>query len=244
MIFRIVVWNCAMSLDAKYEALLALGPDLAVIPECSEPDILRRRAPGFTFRDVEWTGQRSSKGLGVFAFGAFSLRRHPSWDRTRHIMLPIEVRGPVDLNLLAVWAFNHRVPATVTPNPTTTEDAIRHYAPFLSGSLLAPPLVAGDFNASVVWDKKTNPAFANLNATLEELRMTSAYHAATEEHLGAESSPTLLWQKKAHQPFHIDYIYIPHVWRDSIRRVHVGRSEDWTRLSDHVPLLLELELNS
>ena len=46
---RIVTWNCAMKLDAKYEQLMSLRPDIAVIPECAEPDILRKKAPNFEF---------------------------------------------------------------------------------------------------------------------------------------------------------------------------------------------------
>jgi hypothetical protein len=155
-------------------------------------------------------------------------------------MIPVEVRGPVALNLLAVWAFNHRVPASVTPNPTTTEEAVKRYVPFLRA---ATPLVAGDFNASAIWDKPKNPSFASLNQTLSGLEMFSAYHAMTGEAFGAESSPTLFWQRKPHQKYHIDYAYVHRAWRERMRRLEVGTAEMWLKHSDHAPMVLEVDLS-
>src|SRR3954453_8893270 len=135
MPIRLSVWNCSMALHNKFEHLLSLKPDVAVIPECAEPDILRKKAPHFEFTDCEWSGINKDKGLGVFSFNGFTLRRHQSWDRSFHIFMPIEVRGPESLNLLALWAFNHRVKyklPSVGPNPATTVAALRYYRPFLT----------------------------------------------------------------------------------------------------------------
>ena len=40
---RLVAWNCAMALHRKFEALLSLRPDVAVIAECAEPGRLAER---------------------------------------------------------------------------------------------------------------------------------------------------------------------------------------------------------
>ncbi len=40
---RLVAWNCAMALHRKFEALLRLRPDVAVIAECAEPGRLAER---------------------------------------------------------------------------------------------------------------------------------------------------------------------------------------------------------
>src|SRR2546430_504234 len=45
---RIIAWNCNMALHKKYERLLSLRPDIAVIPECAHPDLISKRAAGFT----------------------------------------------------------------------------------------------------------------------------------------------------------------------------------------------------
>ena len=49
---RLVTWNCNMVFDRKYQALERLRPDIAVIPECANPDILRRKAPLFKPSDM------------------------------------------------------------------------------------------------------------------------------------------------------------------------------------------------
>lgn len=33
---RLVTWNCGMALHRKFEALLGLEPDIAVVCECAE----------------------------------------------------------------------------------------------------------------------------------------------------------------------------------------------------------------
>lgn len=241
MPLRIVVWNCARALDRKYERLMALRPDVAIVPECAEPDVLRRKAPGFAFNDCDWAGESPTQGLGVFTFGAHRVRRHESWERRHHIFLPVEVRGAAPVNLLAVWAFNHRVPAAVAPNPGTTLDAIRHYEPFLRS---APSVVAGDFNANVLWDQDGRYArFAEVHAELWSLGMTSAYHHNAQVALGEEPAGTLFFLKKVDRPFHIDYVYVPKQWTETgrLHGVTIGRASEWLRYSDHVPLMVDVE---
>jgi hypothetical protein len=239
---RLVVWNCAMALHAKCEHLAELRPDIAVVPECAEPAILRKKAPGFTFDDCDWAGQDKNKGLGVFSFNGHSLRRHSSWDRTYHLFLPVEVRGPTKFNLLAVWAFNHRVPATVTPNPRTTREAVTHYAPFLRSG---DGVVAGDFNASVIWDRDDGVgSFKALDATLSDLGMVSAYHAHRRAALGEESEKTHFWQRSPEQLFHIDYAYLPKRWASGVTDVAVGDMATWITRSDHAPLVVEVVVPS
>ena len=52
-----------MGLNAKIERLLALQPDVAVVPECAAPDILRRKAGVFVPSAFEWVrGSLDHKG--------------------------------------------------------------------------------------------------------------------------------------------------------------------------------------
>jgi exodeoxyribonuclease-3 len=240
MSFRIVVWNCNGALHEKTERLTDLRPDLAIIPECARPDALRAKAPGFKFSGFEWQGDDANKGLGVFAFGDVTLRRHESWDQQYHLFMPVEVRGPLTANLLAVWAFHHRAPQTVTPNPVTLRQAIAHYAPFLQE---APGIAAGDFNASVYWDKqKRYEPFAAADADLQGLGLESAYHAVGGHTMGAEPDATLFWQRNLEKRYHIDYAYLPKGWKSRIRGASVGTGADWIAHSDHAPVVIELDL--
>jgi exodeoxyribonuclease III len=237
---RIVVWNCAGGLHRKYERLLALEPSLAIVPECAEPDVLRRKAPGFAFDDAEWTGEQPNKGLGVFAFGGLSMRRHHTWEKRFHIVLPVEVRGSATLNLLAIWAFHRRVPATVAPSPETLLTAVQHYDGFLRAH---PSVVAGDFNANVIWDGGNRQAsFAELDAALGAAGLASAYHTRTGEALGKESAPTLFWQKNVAQGYHIDYAYVPRAATHRLENAVVGSADEWLAWSDHAPLVVDLDV--
>ena len=233
---RLASWNCAMALHDKHARLQALAPDIAIIPECAEPDILRRKSPDFRFSDVEWHGENRDKGLGVFSFGEWRLRRHQSFDDRFYIALPIEVSGPGRLNLLALWAFYDRARG-VAPNPPSLAEAIDHYSPFLSRR---PAAVAGDFNSSVIWDAKGPwAAFGEVNRRLNDLGLESAYHTRTGEALGRETVSTLHFQKKATPVYHIDYIYAEPLL---LGECTVGASPDWLPLSDHMPVVADLTL--
>ena len=239
MPFRLVVWNCSQALHSKYERLAALEPDVAIVPECAEPDVIRRKSPNFLFGDCEWRGTIKHKGLGVFAFKDVRLRLHHSWEPRFHIFLPLEVTGAAEFNLLAVWAFHRRTPETVTRTPATMRTAIEHYASFLSRGR---GVLAGDLNANVIWDaSKRYEPFVDVDASLRGLGLVSAYHAVGGHLHGKEPHPTLFWQKKAVQGYHIDYSYIPAEWTERVRSVSVGSADDWLPYSDHAPLIVELD---
>jgi exodeoxyribonuclease-3 len=83
---KIVVWNCNMALDRKYEFMSALQPDIAVIPECANSELLVKRAPKFNPSSSVWIGDNRHKGLGVFTFGSFKVRCRPYTSRIFHIL--------------------------------------------------------------------------------------------------------------------------------------------------------------
>jgi exodeoxyribonuclease-3 len=141
MPLRIVTWNCNMALRHKFEALLSLRPDVAIIQECAEPDGDAGRGWLPACRDADWIGFNAQKGLGIFTFGDLTLRRHRSFAESFSLYLPVEIDGPCRFNLLGVWVADARkIPPGATNDPLR---AISFYRPFLAG---APAVVAGDFN--------------------------------------------------------------------------------------------------
>ena len=129
---RIVVWNCAMSLHTKWEHLLPLRPDIAVIPECAEPRILWSKLKCEPVCDVRWVGDNPNKGLGVFAFSGFSLERDGSYNSRFKQFLPVNISGQINCSLLAVWAFNGRTKDAPRSYSAETLSAIDDCQPFLS----------------------------------------------------------------------------------------------------------------
>jgi endonuclease/exonuclease/phosphatase family metal-dependent hydrolase len=42
------------------------------------------------------------------------------------------------------------------------------------------------------------------------------------------------------KPYHVDYIFIPREWAPRLRAVEVGGYEQWSKLSDHCPVIADV----
>jgi exodeoxyribonuclease III len=237
---RIVSWNCNMALHEKFARVASLAPDVAILPECADLERLRTKAPSVSTNAV-WVGDNPNKGLGVFAFGSYRVRQHESYDDSLNWFLPVEIEGPVKLNMLAVWAKYYPADKRINqPGPTIR--ALEHYRAFLSAQ---PALVAGDFNNNVAWDRPGHAA--NHNTMLElsaSMGFVSAYHSFRGEEQGRETIPTLHWKTRERDAntYHIDYCLVPESWRGRIKSVTVGKYDEWISSSDHMPLVIDVDL--
>jgi exodeoxyribonuclease-3 len=243
---RIVVWNCAMKLAGKkLKSLEDLQPDLAVVPECACPDRLWGKQPLLAPVAMDWIGDDEHQGLGVLAFNGYRVLRHRAYDRSLRWLLPVEVKGPAEFHLLAVWAVHppaanaaHEAPAA---HPL---QAVERYRKFL---LAAPSVVAGDFHHNVHSDRgAATGQQAHLVAGLERLGLASAYHVGRGELHGKETAPTLYGRSRALDgpKYHVDYCLLPLEWCSYLRQVELGPFDAWvgSGLSDHVPLIVDVDL--
>ena len=246
---RIVAWNCAKALHRKFDPLLGLKPDIAVISECAEPEVLARKCdlpafsapPIWSGGDQNWTPDNGPdrwlhSGLGIFFFNGAAGHIHGRFNSGLYLILPVEVTAPQRFNLLAVWAPT----GMRKPDPGPLRRALEFYRRFLTEG---NAVVAGDFNNNVNFDA---PGWASNHSNacdiLERYQLISAYHVKTGEGYGAESEPTHYHQGKRHKKFHIDFIYMPRAWAARDFALDVGSFEDWTGagLSDHAPLTLDI----
>jgi len=89
---------------------------------------------------------------------------------------------------------------------------VRGLSAYASFIQSAPTIVLGDFNS--------NPCFGESHfewvRLLDDLGLVSAYH--------------------------IDYCFIPMTWTSHLVHVTVGRKSTWSNSSDHVPLMVDLNL--
>lgn len=234
---RIVAWNCRGRFHEKLGHLQDLKPDIAVISECARPEVLARKGslPAF-FAPPVWTGKYPNKGLAVFFSGRAAGRLHNVFVSDLPGILPVEVTAPRRFNLLAVWAPTGLRKA----DPGPVRRSLDAYQDFLTAE---EAVLAGDFNHNVQWDK---PGWAsNFRETadiLESCGLVSAYHAATGEEYGAESTPTLYFMPKGGSPYHIDYIFVPRPWTERKFSLDVGSREGWvdSGVSDHAPVVLDI----
>jgi exodeoxyribonuclease-3 len=148
---RLVFWNCNMAFHRKVDALMRLKPDIAVISECADPDTLvKRGAPEFDDDTCTWIGTNRHKGLGVFSFNGFRVRRHERFHPTLKYILPVNVSGRAAFNLLGVWAQNASAGITRKKQLGPLRLALSRYLDFLTSG---PSIVGGDFNNNAIWDR-------------------------------------------------------------------------------------------
>jgi exodeoxyribonuclease-3 len=221
---------------AKADRLAALKADVAVIAECSRVDALAlsdRHHLSTVWADGRAGDGREDKGLAVFAKPGIRLTLAEVYDPDLKVVIPIEVRGDQEFNLLAVWAKR--------PYASTIHRALVHYEAFLRS---VPSLVMGDFNTNAIWDGRRPINHSVLDTKLKQLGLVSAYHAFFDERQGDESRATHHFYRKLERPFHIDYCYLPEAWLPNLSDVSVGGFDTWSGLSDHVPLVVSLTVSA
>ena len=222
----ITTWNCNLKLKSKYEYIESLDSDILIIQECE-----KLKQDYFSNNQYFWTGRDENKGLGILVKkdSANVSKLH----NTNFIhFLPIETDS---LNIMGVWAFNHRAVKYGDNANGRTLDAINYYDVWLKDSQKS--IFAGDFNNSIIWDKKSNPSFSNINNKLSLLGYESSYHKQTRYQFGKEKETTFYHTKKEDKKYHIDYIYIKNM---NIKSLNIGSYDKWIEHSDHCPVSIEV----
>ena len=225
---KIMTWNCNLNLAKKYQYIESFDADILIIQECE-----KLKENYFSGRKFFWTGRIENKGLGVL-IKTDSASIDPSVDHNLINFLPIQSD---DLRILGVWAYNHRAIKFGMEVSGNTIDAIRYYRDWLvKGSNKC--IFGGDLNNSIIWDKRNNDNnFQNINSSLNDLGFESAYHLLSGEKFGHESEATFYHTKKESKKYHIDYLYTKSL---DVKSVNVGKYQDWIKLSDHCPMVIEV----
>lgn len=222
----ITTWNCNLKLKSKYEHIESLGSDILIIQECE-----KLKQDYFPNAQYFWTGRDENKGLAVLVkkdTASISKLHNQNFIH----FIPIESD---DLNIMGVWAFNHRAAKYGEDANGRTLEAINYYDAWLKDSQKS--IFAGDFNNSIIWDKTSNPDFHNINNQLNLLGYESSYHKKTQEIFGKEKETTFYHTKKEDKKYHIDYIYIKDM---NIKSLDIGLYDNWIKHSDHCPVSIEV----
>ncbi len=235
---RIVIWNCRSGFDGpKFDRLVALEPDVAVVPESCTPERLARKRSGWT--SAQWLGHasRPTKGLSVLSFGDWTLTPLPAEPQLERF-LPVRVRGSVTFDLIGTWCRSKHpgLDAERKRPRSQLEQLPEAFADLWQGDVV----IAGDFNHSASFGVPEHRSWGRIAAALDGVGLASAYHEHRGEPFGAESYPTH-WHGSG-RPRHIDYCFFPNRW--TVRQVWVGGQDAWNvprRGSDHAPLVVDLE---
>ena len=221
-----------MGFGKKADALLAQNFDIAVVPECSEKSVVDLKESGY---ETAWFGSNCRKGLAVLCRKGWSIRQLPQPEQKW--IVPLEIDSPTPFILLAVWAC--RI-GTVKANNYIGQvyQALVSHPEWFSGLVV----LAGDLNSNTIWDNER--PVGNHSAVvriLAERGLVSAYHEFFGELQGAETQPSFYFYRHADKPFHIDYIFIPRQWLPCLKSVNLGSHQEWSKLSDHCPVVVDLD---
>jgi exodeoxyribonuclease-3 len=238
---KIITWNCNMAFRKKAHTVLAHKPDILVVPECEHIDKLVFPADVEKPASALWFGANTNKGLGIFAYGNFRLRKLRIHNPEFKMIIPIAVTGGgFDFTLFAVWANNPDDPDGVYVEQVWK--AIHQYHKHITRKAT---VLAGDFNSNTIWDRKYR--IGNHSHVVERLAkkgIHSMYHVHHAQEHGKEKHPTQYMYRHPDKPYHLDYCFASKDLADKIISVEIGEFEYWSQYSDHVPVMVEFDVGS
>jgi exonuclease III len=230
---RIVSWNCGGALGNKFQSLTALNADICVVQECEDP----ARTNNVPFREWAtnylWVGDNKNRGLGVFARPGVAIEPAPLDPGQLQSFLPCLLKQSI--LLVGVWTRRS------TSYDYRYIGQLWQYIQLHRASLAqATLIVIGDLNSNVIWDSRhAVVSHSKVVSALQELGLESTYHAVLGVPQGKEQDPTFYLQRKLSKPYHIDYAFVPRDWIGSCT-IQVGKAPEWIKLSDHMPVTVEI----
>lgn len=233
---RIVTWNCKGAFRRKHDFAVELRPDILVVPECEKIASLPQSLGSFPINSFEWVGSNPRKGLAVISYGEYSLELHPSYNPEFRWIVPLIVSGPQQFVLFAVWTLPMGGYGGRYVRPLL--EAFEHYKPLFGNS---ETVWAGDFNSSFVFDRPSRRyKFSDFVARLDAVGLGSLYHRQHGCNHGEEVEKTFYLYHRADKGYHIDYIFTTAVFHARGFDVTVGSHLDWSKRSDHSPLVCDI----
>lgn len=103
-------------------------------------------------------------------------------------------------------------------------------------------VLLGDLNSNTCWDEWDRWwNHTDVVRELSEIHIHSLYHRFFDEEQGSELRPTLYHQRNIEKPYHVDYAFLSgDIIFDS--NLEVGGADHWLEYSDHMPLIIYIEL--
>jgi exonuclease III len=233
---RLITWNCRVGgFRKKAKHIAPYRPDVLAVQEVEPLDnvLLFAGDAQPTFRERICDPAFPRRAIGMFSYTdvelapvdgsacQYSFRRYQAR------------RGGLSFQVVAVWTW------ATKSRKTSYRQAIDGVCEHGSWISQAPTVIMGDFNDNASY---RSGHWSELVERLQPLGLVSAYHEHFHESFGSESRPTHFFTGKETSPFHLDYCFVPQDWAARITKVEVGTYADWHSVSDHAPLIVELDL--
>ena len=240
---KIVSWNCNGAFRKKYDFLLNIDWDVAIIQECENPESINDAKYHSLFKEKIWIGTNKNKGVGIFTrekkieidlrYSNLSTEFCKYGDSSHELkyFLPVKID---DYIIIGTWCH-------------TGDDYIFRYIGQLWKYLLlndvnidTKTLFIGDFNANKIWDYEHGWwNFSTVNRMLNDKNLYSFYHHLSKENFGKEKEATFYLHRNKDKPYHIDYAYGSLENYLDIKILNIPKSKE-VELSDHKPLYIEV----
>lgn len=239
---RIITWNCNQSFKNKINLILSYEPDILIIQESENFEQVDLDNLKSNPTQYFWCGDNARKGMSVFNFSTTHTLKELECNllNNNRWVMPFKLEGDTfNFNLFAVWAMNQRGGNKVI---NKVRPIYRTFQEF-SNLLPDPSVIVGDFNNHTVWDNKYKThlgSFSDLLTMFKDYQIYSSYHEHNNIAFGAEEQHTLSFRKNLSTSYHIDYCFCSKVLLDNLKGIIIEKREDWIKLSDHVPLILDL----
>jgi exonuclease III len=234
---RLVTWNCRIGgFRRKAKHIAPFRPDVLAVQgvEAINNVLVFAGDCQPTFRDRICDPTYPKRSIGVFSYTNVTLNavdgHDPMYAFRRY---RAEYRG-LPFQVIAVWTSATKSRKTSYKQAI---EGIRHHACWIQQR---PTVILGDFNDNASF-RTTN--WPELQELLQPLGLISAYHSHAGEAFGKETRRTYFHRgKEDASAAHLDYCFLPQEWVLKIKRVEVCAYSEWRSLSDHVPLVVDLDL--
>ena len=238
---RLITWNCQGAFRKKADVILTHKADILVVQECEHPDKLMFNSTTRQPNDFLWFGDNKHKGLGIFSYSEYKFQLHDKYNEQIKFIVPISVTGgQLDFTLFAIWANNMN--DSEGQYIEQVWKAVNYYDDLLTER---QTILTGDFNSNKIWDRTNGVRnHSSVVDKLAEKGIISVYHKFFEQEQGKEIHPTFFLQRNRNKPYHIDYCFTTANTYGKVKNLEVGTYDDWIKHSDHLPLIVDFELEN
>jgi hypothetical protein len=218
----------------KAAKIAPLKPDILVVQEAEPLDdvLLFAGEQQPTFRHRAQCGL-SSRGLATLSYTGIQMAcvdEDAPLDGFRRYEANMD---GLHFNVVAAWTWE-------------TEDKSRYRQVHRGLQIHAdwihqrPTFLLGDLNDNASFENGRR--WRDFMELIGQVGLVSAYHSYFREPFGEESRPTHHHHGYPDRPFHLDYCFLPETWASRITDIQVGRLTDWSDVSDHMPLIVDVDL--
>lgn len=225
-----------MAFRKKFYEIIKLKPDVLVLQEVEHKSKLITALKEIDYHQIEWFGKNKNKGVAVITFQDYDIKLNSMYNPKFEYILPLILS--IDnfiVNLFNIWAMPHK-----TDKTKSYIGQVFRAVNFYKSILDKPSILIGDFNSNAIWDnKKRVGTHTDVVTILNQKKIYSLYHLINNCNHGKEKDNTFFLLKNETKPFHIDYCFASEKLITEQTKIEIGRYNDWIKLSDHMPIIID-----